>query len=160
FEAVRVRNSTEAAVVRAFDASRRLAGPQRGTLIPNRVHPYFREVHEAVALSDYPPQPWTVAVPRDGFVLALAHQRENAQGVLWIRPRGSGSLIVSAFGSLLSNRALALADNAHLLANLVALSVRADGAVLFDDEHQGLTAAYDPAHFYADPRLYRSVGVL
>jgi hypothetical protein len=32
--------------------------------------------------------------------------------------------------------------------------------VLFDDEHQGLTAAYDPAKFYRDPRLYATLGVL
>ena len=160
FETVPVHDSTQASVVRAFDASRRLEPPQRGTLIPNRAHPYLREVREAVALSDYPPQPWTVQLPRDGFVLSLARQRENAEAVLWIRLRGSGSLIVSGLGSVFSNRALALADNARLLANLVALTVSADGAVLFDDEHQGLTAAYDPAHFYADPRLYRTLGVL
>jgi hypothetical protein len=160
FETVPVHEGAQAAVVRAFDASRHLEPPGRGTLIPNRAHPYLSGVREAVALSDYPPQPWSVQLPRDGFVLSLAHQRENAEGVLWVRPRGAGSLIVSGFGSLFSNRALGLADNAQLLANLVALSVAADGAVLFDDEHQGLTAAYDPAHFYADPRLYRTLGVL
>jgi hypothetical protein len=38
--------------------------------------------------------------------------------------------------------------------------VRSAGAVLFDDEHQGLAAAYDPAKFYNDPRLYGTIGVL
>src|SRR2546427_7001803 len=37
---------------------------------------------------------------------------------------------------------------------------RSGGAVLFDDEHQGLAAAYDPAKFYNDPRLYGTIGVL
>src|SRR4029077_9685129 len=59
-----------------------------------------------------------------------------------------------------SNRALADADNARLLANIVTATVRAEGAVLFDDEHQGLAAAYDPAKFYNDPRLYGTIGVL
>jgi hypothetical protein len=117
-------------------------------------------VQEVVAWSDYAPQAWTVRVPRDGFVLSLAHQRESGEGVLWMRPAGSGSIIVSGFGSLFSNRALGLADNARLLANIVAARVQAGGAVLFDDEHQGLAAAYDPARFYADPRLYGTIGVL
>jgi hypothetical protein len=67
---------------------------------------------------------------------------------------------VSGFGSLFSNRALGLADNARLLANIVGARVQAGGAVLFDDEHQGLAAAYDPAKFYSDPRLYGTIGVL
>jgi hypothetical protein len=50
--------------------------------------------------------------------------------------------------------------NARLLANIVAATVRPKGAVLFDDEHQGLAAAYDPAKFYNDPRLYGTIGVL
>src|SRR2546430_10392616 len=77
-----------------------------------------------------------------------------------MRPQASGTLIVSGFGSLFSNRALAGADNARLLANIVSTTVRPKGAVLFDDEHQGLAAAYDPAKFYNDPRLYGTIGVL
>jgi hypothetical protein len=42
----------------------------------------------------------------------------------------------------------------------VATSLGARGAVLFDDEHQGLGLAYDPAKFYRDPRLYQTLGVL
>src|SRR3989440_3312239 len=43
----------------------------------------------------------------------------------------------SGFGSLFSNRALAGADNARLLANIVGASVRSRGALLFDrsEEH-------------------------
>src|SRR5256885_7986782 len=117
-------------------------------------------VSRALAWSDSPPQAWTVRLPRDGFVLVLAHQSETGEGVLWMRPAGSGTLIVSGFGSLFSNRALAGADNARLLANIVGASVRSRGALLFDDEHQGLAAAYDPAKFYNDPRLYGTIGVL
>ena len=74
--------------------------------------------------------------------------------------RWPGTVIVSGFGSLFSNRALGLADNARLLANIVTATVHPKGAVLFDDEHQGLAAAYDPAKFYNDPRLYGTIGVL
>jgi len=138
----------------------KLAEPVRSTLVANRPHPYLDGVTAAVALSDYLPQVWDVTVPRAGFVLSLARQREMGAGVLWIRAVGSGTIIVSAFGSLFSNRALGLADNARLLANIVHSSVTATGAVLFDDEHQGLGIAYDPAKFYRDPRLYVTLGVL
>jgi hypothetical protein len=160
FEAVSRAQGSQNAAARMIEASRELAPPQRGTLVPNRPHPYLRGVRSVVAWSDYPPQAWTVRVPRDGFVLSLAHQSETGEGVFWMRPVGSGTIIVSGFGSLFSNRALAGADNARLLANIVGATVRSEGAVLFDDEHQGLAAAYDPAKFYNDPRLYGTIGVL
>jgi hypothetical protein len=146
-------------------ASRPLANPERTTLIPNRPHAWLEGVTQAAAWSDYPwrvfPwQAWTVKVPRDGFVLSLARQRETGEGVLWTRPNGAGTVIVSGFASLFSNRALGLPDNARLLANIVAASLGARGAVLFDDEHQGMGVAYDPAKFYRDPRLYKTLGVL
>ncbi len=160
FETVRAREPAPDSAARRIEALRELAQPQRATLLPNRAHPYLRGVQEVIALSDYAPQAWTVRVPRDGFVLSLAHQRESGEAVLWMRPAGSGSIIVSGFGSLFSNRALGLADNARLLANIVGAAVQVGGAVLFDDEHQGVAAAYDPAKFYNDPRLYGTIGVL
>jgi hypothetical protein len=142
-------------------AIQELPEPQRGTLLPNKPHAYLQDVRSAVAWSDYSPQPWVVSVPRDGFVLSLAHERESGAEVLWVAsgwmPR---TVIVSGYGSLFSNRALGLADNARLLGNIVASTLRDRGAVLFDDEHQGVTAAYDPAKFYRDPRLYATLGVL
>jgi Domain of unknown function (DUF4350) len=137
-----------------------LAQPLRSTLVPNRPHPYLAGVRSAVALSDYPPQAWDVKVPRDGFMLALAHQAEARQAVLWVRREGSGTVILSGFGSLFTNRAIGLADNARLLANIIAGSVAPGGAVLFDDDHQGLANAYDPAKFYRDARLYETLAVI
>lgn len=141
-------------------AARALVHAQYGTLIPNRSHAYFESVRDAVALSDFPPQSWDVRVPRDGFVLALARQKETARGVFWTRPLGNGRIVVSGFGSLFTNRVLGLADNGRLLANLVGASVGARGAVLFDDVHQGLGASYDPGRFYQDPRLYATLAIL
>jgi len=137
-----------------------LAAPRRSTLVPNRPHPYFRSLAEAIALSDYASQPWTVKVPYQGFVLALARQRETGEGVLWTRPFGAGRIVVSGFGSIFTNRALALAGNGQLLANIVAANVGEGGAVLFDDAHQGLGAAYDPQKFYSDRRLYVTLGIV
>jgi hypothetical protein len=67
---------------------------------------------------------------------------------------------VSAFASLFSDRALGLAGNARLLANLVSGAVGASGVVIFDDMHQGLSDIYDPARFYHDPRLYETLAVV
>lgn len=146
-------------------ASRRLEEPQRSTLVPNRAHVFLEGVATAVALSDFPrralpSQAWTLGLPHDGFMLCLAHARESGAGALWVRPHAGGTVIVSGFGSLFSNRALGLADNARLLANIVGASLGPGGTVLFDDEHQGLSDAYDPEKFYRDPRLYATLGVL
>lgn len=143
----------------------RLPEPERTTLVPNRPHAYLEGVKQAVAWSDYPWrvftwQAWTVTVPRFGFVMCLAHQEETGEGALWILPRDAGTVIVSGFTSLFSNRALGLADNARLFANIVGASLGPGGAVLFDDEHQGLSDAYDPAKFYGDPRLYATIAVV
>jgi len=139
---------------------RKLGAAERVALVPNAPHAYFAGVHEAIALSDYPTQPWTVKVPYDGFVFALAHQKETGEAVLWSRPHGNGKLIVSGCGSVFTNRALGLADNGRLLANIVGAQLGPAGSVLFDDAHQGLLAAYDPAKFYSDRRLYVTVGIL
>jgi hypothetical protein len=134
-----------------------LPEPQRRSLVPNQPHPYFEGVATAVALSDYRPSVSTVLVPRDGFAFTLAHAADSRAGVFWVRADGAGTIVVSGFASLFTNRALATADNARLLANLVAVTVGPRGTVIFDDEHQGLTAAYDPAKFYRDRRLYATI---
>jgi hypothetical protein len=140
--------------------ARALAEPQRSALIPNRPHAYVDGVQEAVALSDFAPLDWTVKVPRDGFMLALAHEASSGAGVLWVRPLGAGTILVSGFASLFTNRALGLADNARLFANIVASATGPGGSVIFDDEHQGLSAVYDPAKFYKDRRLYATMAIV
>ncbi|MEP7246570.1 MAG: DUF4350 domain-containing protein [Gammaproteobacteria bacterium] len=141
-------------------AFRSFAEPRRTTLVPNRAHAYFTGVRSVVSLSDYPQRTWTVKVPYEGFVLALGHEQESGEGVLWTRPLGKGRIIVSGFGSVFTNRALGLGDNARLLANIIGVNVSQTGTVLFDDLHQGLGASYDPDKFYKDRRLYITVGVL
>jgi uncharacterized protein DUF4350 len=143
-----------AATARAF------AQPQHTTLLPNGPHAYFEDVSSAVALSDYPTRAWVVRIPYDGFVLSLAREQATNEGVLWLRSLGNGRIIVSGLGSLFTNRALGLADNGRLLANIVGATVGPRGGVLFDDLHQGLGAAYDPAKFYSDPRLYETAAIL
>ncbi len=151
---------TDDAGARIAATARAFAQPQVGTLVPNGSQRYLDGVRTAVALSDYPWRPWAVKIPYDGFVLSLAREQETGESVLWTRSLGSGRIIVSGLGSLFTNRALGLADNARLLANIVGATVGPHGAVLFDDMHQGLGAAYDPVKFYSDRRLYETIGIL
>jgi hypothetical protein len=141
-------------------ATREFVHPRSTILVPNRSHPYLDGVRQVVALSDYISQGWTVKVPYEGFVFALAHQQDTGEGVLWTRPFGSGRIVVSAFGSLFTNRALGLADNGRLFANLISSNVGPNGSVVFDDVHQGLGSVYDPAKFYRDPRLRMTAIIL
>src|SRR5262249_23809450 len=62
-------------------------------------------------------------------------------------------------GTLFTDRALELGDNARLLSNIIGANLGPQGAVLFDDVHQGLGASYDPAKFYRDPRLHMTIGI-
>ena len=137
-----------------------LSRPEQSILVPNRAHPYFGGVARALAFSDYVPVRYTLAIPRDGFALSLAHEEGSGADAFWIRPHGAGTIIVSGFGSLFSNRALGQGDNARLLANIIAASLAQGGTVVFDDEHQGLSDSYDPARFYRDPRLYATLAVI
>ncbi len=154
------RKDTRDTLQQLVEASRRFDAPRRAVLVPNRDHAYFEHVREAVALSDFEPQPWTVKVPYEGFVLALGRQSETGEGAFWTRPLGKGRIVVSGLGTLFTNRALGLADNARLLSNIIATDLGPAGTVLFDDVHQGLGANYDPAKFYRDPRLHVTIGIV
>lgn len=156
----RVPARQERSLGRVSRAALAFTDPQRGTLVPNRPHPYLEGVQQAIALSDFPPLGWTVQLPRDGFMLSLAHEKLSGDGVLWTRPLGAGTVLVSGFASLFANRALSLADNARLLSNIVAATISPAGSVIFDDEHQGLSVVYDPAKFYHDRRLYLTLAII
>ena len=160
FTMVKAAPRRDDAGARIATTARAYSRPQSATLVPNGPHPVFEGVRTALAVSDYPAQKWTLKVPYDGFVLSLARERETGEGVLWLRPLGHGQVIISGFGSLFTNRALGLADNGRLLANIVGGALGPGGAVLFDDMHQGLGSAYDPAKFYSDPRLYETGAIL
>lgn len=148
------------AMARISRLTEELSEPKRTPLIPNGSHAYFEGVGRALAFSDYSPRPADLSLPREGFALSLAHDGDSGRGAFWVRPDGAGLIIVSAFATLFTNRALGAADNARLLANLVAATVTPQGGVIFDDDHQGLTVAYDPAKFFRDPRLYGTAAIV
>ncbi len=147
-----------------FSSDDKSSPPLRDWLVPRPMesvpqgrHVLMREVHTLYAISDRPASRWR-AYNSDGMLsLRLAHLSDANHGALWLKSSGGGQLIVCAFASLLSNRALGHADNARLLANIVAWTRSGAGRVIFDDAHQGLVRFYDPARFFADPRLHHTL---
>ena len=95
-------------------------------------------------------------MPYDNFVLTLARGK-NGEGAFFEQRLGAGRILLVSGGTLFTNRALGNDDNARLFSNIVAASVARGGAVLFDDLRQGLSASYDPARFYKDPRLLKTL---
>lgn len=130
------------------------------TLLPNRPHAYFAGVRTARAAAPRSEEEWTARLPYESFMLGLAHERDEGTALLWTRLEGAGRIVVCGLGSLFTDNALGLADNAQLLANIIGANVGVSGAVVFDDYHQGLSAVYDPQKFYSDQRLYLTGAVL
>lgn len=136
-----------------IDASTKLDPPQRFVMEPAGVHPLLEGVTKVSTLSDYPTAKWQGWFSDTGG-LELAHDPESGAPVLWLLPAGQGQIIVSAYGSILTNRLLGDDDNARLVANIVRWSLRDGGKVIIDDAHQGLVAFYDPEAFFSDTRLH------
>jgi hypothetical protein len=151
-------------VLSGIDFDPRAAGAQQNrasvALLPNHVHAYFSGVQRALASAPPSAQLWTARIPYDSYLLSLAHGEESGQTLMWTRPVGEGRIVVCALGSLFTDDALGHADNARLLSNIVSASLGRQGAVIFDDYHQGLSSTYDPEKFYADPRLHLTALVL
>lgn len=101
---------------------------------------------------------WHVRADDGRLPLELAARSDNHEPVIWLERRGAGQVVLCAVASLFSNTGVLRGDNARLLANVIAWSRGPDGAVVFDDAHQGLTALYDAKAFFADPRLHATLG--
>jgi hypothetical protein len=122
-------------------------------------HVLLREVRSLHLDTDYKTGDFALRIPYDSFVLTLA-RTAGGEGALFEQRLGSGHLLLSSGGSMFTNRALGEADNAKLFANIVSARVASDGVVLFDDLRQGVSASYNPARFYKDPRLYKTLFIL
>jgi hypothetical protein len=136
-----------------FDAAKKIVLHATGP------HVMLAGVRTLALESDAPPNRWSLRIPYDNFVLTLARS-DDGEGALFEQRIGSGRLLVAAGATLFSNRALGDDDNARLMSNIVSTAVASDGAVLFDDLRQGLSASYDPARFYNDSRLLKTVLIL
>ena len=140
----------------AVQAFTRLVEPERFESSPNGQHPLLDKVRSIVAVSEFPSARWQASSERS-VVLELASDHKSGVPALWLLPLGDGQVIVSAYGSLFTNKALGERDNARLLANIVRWSLGEKGRVIIDDAHQGLVSFYDPDKFFGDARLHRAV---
>ena len=129
--------------------------PEKISLDATGPHALLAGVKKLGLETDYEPEEWSLRMPYDNFVLTLPRSA-NAEGALFEQRLGAGRILLMTGGTAFSNRALGNDDNARLFSNIVATSLAPGGAVLFDDLRQGLSASYDPARFYRDPRLIRT----
>jgi Domain of unknown function (DUF4350) len=125
---------------------------------PRGSHPLMAGVRHITALSKFPLRVAQLRGGNDVLPFELGARTDNDEPALWLVRRGAGQVLLSAVASPFSNGAVALGDNAQLLANIVAWCREAGGTVVFDDAHQGATAYYDGRAFFADPRLHRTLG--
>ena len=133
--------------------------PEKLSLTATGPHVLLEGVKTLELMTDYTAQEWSLRMPYDNFVLTLARSA-NGEGAFFVQRVGEGRVLLSAGGSLFTNRALGNADNARLFANIVSARMSRDGVVLFDDLRQGLSASYDPSRFYDDPRLYKTLAIV
>ena len=140
-------------------SSRSYEAPEEIPLQATGPHALLAGVHKLGLETDYEPQDWSLRMPYDNFVLTLA-RTASGEGAFFEQRLGAGRILLSASGTLFSNRALGNDDNARLFANIVSVTVANGGVVLFDDLRQGLSASYDPARFYRDARLYKTIFIL
>ena len=141
------------------DRSELLEVPEKLSLTATGPHVLLEGVKTLELMTDYTAQEWSLRMPYDNFVLTLA-RAANGEGALFEQRVGEGRVLLSAGGSLFTNRALGNADNARLFANIVSARMSREGVVLFDDLRQGLSASYDPSRFYEDPRLYKTIFIV
>ena len=133
--------------------------PEKIALTATGPHALLREVRTLELETDYKAEEWSIRMPYDNFVLTLARSADG-EGALFEQQVGAGRVLLSAGGSMFTNRALGNADNSQLFANIVSARMTSDGVVLFDDLRQGLSTNYDPARFYRDPRLYKTLFIV
>jgi len=142
-----------------MDRGELLEVPGKIALTATGPHVLLAGVKTLELVTDYATQDWSLRMPYDNFVLTLA-RTAGGEGALFEQRVGEGRVLLCAGGSMFTNRALGSADNAHLFANIVSARMSRDGVVLFDDLRQGLSASYDPARFYDDPRLYKTMFIV
>jgi hypothetical protein len=154
------RQEPDATPIGAARASLRAALTPGGRAV--ELHPSGRfglleGVRHLATLSPLPSTQWQAKAMDSSPVLELARRADTADPVLWLKADGQGAIIVSAYASLFNNGVIGQADNARLLANLIAWSLQPGGRVIFDDAHQGALDEYDPLKFFADPRLHHTL---
>jgi hypothetical protein len=137
-----------------------LSQPRTIVIEPRGEHPLTQNVKTLSVVSDLPASRWQATPMDSSGVLQVARTMEGGAGAIYVKREEKGQVITLAVAGLFSNRDIGAADNASLLANIIAWSLKPGGAVIFDDAHQGAVGYYDAKAFYADPRLHRTLGWL
>jgi hypothetical protein len=131
---------------------------QNSIIEPRGAHPLLDAVHSVQVVSELPASRWRASPMDRSAVLQIGQIAGNGDPAIWLRGQGKGQVVTIAVASIFSNQLIGELDNARLLSNLIAWSVRNGGAVIFDDAHQGSVSYYDAKEFFADSRLHRSLG--
>jgi hypothetical protein len=104
---------------------------------------------------------WTLAAENpDNLALSLLKLSGGDADAFWQIKTGAGQVFLSLTPDLFSNAQLNKADNARFFANLLGQALAADGKLIFDDFHFGLSELYDPERFFNDARLHKTLGFL
>lgn len=128
---------------------------------PVSVHPLMQGVSSLRAYTEAPSAIWELNLDREqDFVAVIAREATSGVAAIWELPRSAGRILVSASGTLFTNRMLGSADNGQFLINIVNTHLQPGGAVIFDDMHQGETDIYDATAFFGDTRLYYTIAFL
>jgi len=125
-------------------------------ILPKPAHPLMRGIATMVAVSDGATSVWDTYSRT--LVIEAATMEIPGTPIVWQRFLGDGHVIVLGSGSMLTNRAIARADNRRFIANVVDRHLGAGGRVIFDDMHQGISWLYNPDTLFRDARLHATIG--
>ena len=92
----------------------------------------MRGVESVHAVSEYAADKFEVSEPPAEPLLALMRDEESGLAAFWVTWRGKGTVIVSGYGSIFTNKMLAQAGNAQLASNIIAAGVGPGGHVIFE----------------------------
>ncbi len=116
---------------------------------------------DSTVSANEPPSKPSICGPhgvQQALVLLRSTRDQSAAG--WWLPFGRGGVVVLGYGSLWKNPNLAREGNAIAAESLLTRFLKPGGVVLFDDYRYGLSSIYDPDALLADPRLYKTLGVI
>lgn len=134
--------------------SGRLEQPAASQLRVRGTHPLTDGVQSVSALSEFPSYKFTAPSPVHGGVIEVMDDVDTKLPAMWVASIGAGTVVVSGYGSILTNKLIGSADNARLFANLINWRLGPGGTVVFDDMHQGAASFYDADAFFHDARLH------
>jgi len=88
-------------------------------ILPRGAHPLISGVQHITAISSLPLRRAQLHGRDDTMPLELAARKDSGDPTLWLVRHGAGQILLSTVASPFSNGAVALSDNARLLANII-----------------------------------------